>query len=372
MVRNSRRLGLIKARMAGSDKAQGDVILFLDAHCEVMAGWLEPMLQRIKDDYRNVVMPCHDNINKDGFDLITSRTVDSQGTFNWGLVHTWQFLSDQDKKIIKSQTDPVKSPTMAGGLFAISRKWWEHLGKYDPGFEVWGGENLEISFKTWMCGGRLDIMPCSHVGHVFRGGHAKKGHVENSMQINQKRLAEVWLDEYKDIVYLRHPYLKDVHSGDITDRVKLRDRLKCNSFDWFMKSVHPDKQVPTIKVKARNGLINSENHCVDTMQVDFGPGKIYPYCHYRDSQNFQLTESDQLRAEVDSCLEGDINQLKTVLAVCSDSLTQKWFHSGPRQPIRFGADQTLCMSFKNDDVILAKCDPDDGKQMWLFKDYVTL
>jgi polypeptide N-acetylgalactosaminyltransferase 5 len=42
----------------------------------------------------------------------------------------------------------LRTPTMAGGLFSIDREYFELIGKYDEGMEIWGGENLELSFRV--------------------------------------------------------------------------------------------------------------------------------------------------------------------------------------------------------------------------------
>jgi len=46
---------------------------------------------------------------------------------------------------------------MAGGLFAIDKAFFDKLGTYDDGFDIWGGENLELSFKVISSNGTSDL-----------------------------------------------------------------------------------------------------------------------------------------------------------------------------------------------------------------------
>ena len=65
-----------------------------------------------------------------------------------GPQFNWHGIPEQEKKRRLHSSDPVYSPTMAGGLFAIDKAFFQKLGTYDDGFDIWGGENLEISFKV--------------------------------------------------------------------------------------------------------------------------------------------------------------------------------------------------------------------------------
>ncbi|KAL3124157.1 hypothetical protein niasHT_004746 [Heterodera trifolii] len=300
------RSGLIRARLAGSAMSTGTVLLFLDAHVEVSIGWLEPLVDRVVDNRKRVVAPIIDVISDDTFEYVTASDT-TWGGFNWHLNFRWYPVPDREmNRRGWDRSTPIQTPTIAGGLFAIDKKFFYEIGSYDQGMQVWGGENLEISFRVWMCGGTLEIHPCSRVGHVFRkqtpytfpGGTAKVIHH------NAKRTAEVWMDEYAQFFYAMVPGAKHVEPGDVTERKELRQRLKCKSFKWYLENIYPESPVPASFLSIGQ-IKNPETRlCVDTMGKKNGQPAGVSGCHgLGGNQAWAYTERGELRSD-ELCLSG--------------------------------------------------------------------
>lgn len=50
LIRSTRRLGVGGCRALGASRAGGEVLVFMDSHCECQPGWLEPLLERVAQD----------------------------------------------------------------------------------------------------------------------------------------------------------------------------------------------------------------------------------------------------------------------------------------------------------------------------------
>ncbi|PAV83850.1 hypothetical protein WR25_19589 [Diploscapter pachys] len=386
LIRSKERLGLIRAKLMGARAATGDVLIFLDAHCEANTGWIEPILARIKESPSAVVLPVIDSISDSSMQYMGG-SHGGVGSFWWSLHYSMDELPESERLRRKNpNTDYIRSPTMPGGLFAANREYFFHIGSYDEEMDIWGGENLEISFRVWMCGGSLEILPCSHVGHIYRSGHPYDMTGRNNNKdvhgTNSKRLADVWMDEYKRYFYMYRIGLKDStdNIGDLTSRIELRKRLKCHSFKWFVSNIATNKFLFDENVYAFGNVSSSNGICLDTlqrhdhkMQVNLG---IYQ-CQGggSSSQMFSISKEKELRREV-SCV--DVGG-----RVRDDTFQVIVRHCNKHKPIQFEhkqgggllkhIDRNLCLDMEGlnsgDDLFFKKCDESKSSQQWKFANY---
>jgi len=65
------------------------------------------------------------------------------------------------------------------------------------------------------------------------------------------------------------PFLQDNPKiiGDISERLKLRKRLKCKSFKWYLDNIYPEKFIPDENAIAYGRVrLRSRRLCLDNLQ----------------------------------------------------------------------------------------------------------
>ncbi|BFZ13631.1 hypothetical protein BsWGS_16670 [Bradybaena similaris] len=367
LVRLPERKGLIVARNVGSQHVTGEVVVFLDGHCEVHKGWLEPLLRRIKEDDSVIAIPLNDELSWDTFQYRFIKNSDQlMCGFDFDMRFTWIPLPQPDGIRRKSWSDPIRTATHMGCCLAASKTHFERLGKYDPGLEIWGCENLELSFKTWMCWGRLEIIPCSHVAHLYRRASPYKWTGKPYIfQRNCLRVAEVWMDQYKVFYQHRFSNLQNtIDIGDVSERKALREKLKCRSFDWYVKEIYPDIYIP-INTTAI-GRISNVAHPSMCIDMNIEAPDDQPVCHvcalYTEKQYFYLTKEKQIRRDSD-CMSYNIETKRFMSGFCKYD-PSKWTYSQDNLII-FG-ESNLCMTLSSNKstIFMATCNSSDTTQQW--------
>ncbi len=339
LKRLHQRSGLIRARLTGARLATGDVLVFLDSHCECGDDWLQPLLHRIKHQPNAFVVPIIDVIDDKTMEYYHGNGVYFQvGGFTWNGHFNWIDVPERESKRRGSPVGPTRTPTMAGGLFAVDRNYFWEIGSYDEEMDVWGGENLEMSFRVWQCGGVLETIPCSRVGHIFRSFHPYSfpGN-KDTHGINTARTVEVWLDDYKRLFYMNRPDLITTDIGDVSNRLRFKEERGCHDFQWYLDNIFPEKFVlddPSHAFAYGRVRNPTSNLCLDTLQNDEKDSYVlgaYP-CHdyVAATQFFSLSRKYELRRE-DSCAE--VSALagpgleEVRMTHCHGGEDQEWVHT---------------------------------------------
>ncbi|XP_076004059.1 N-acetylgalactosaminyltransferase 7 isoform X2 [Genypterus blacodes] len=337
LFRNEKREGLIQARSIGAYKAvKGQVLIYLDAHCEVGINWYAPLIAPISQDRTVCTVPLIDSIHGQSYNIEPQAGGEdglARGAWDWSMLWKRVPLEERERNLRKFNSEPYRSPAMAGGLFAIERDFFFELGLYDPGLQIWGGENFEISYKIWQCGGKLLFVPCSRVGHIYRlngwQGNPPPAHVGSSPTLkNYVRVVEVWWDEYKDYFYASRPETLTLAYGDISELKRFREEHRCKSFKWFMEEIAYDitKHYPLPSKNVEWGEIRGfeTNYCIDSMGHNNGGSVELGPCHRMGgNQLFRINEANQMM-QYDQCLTKGPDNSAVIINHCDHKQYMDW------------------------------------------------
>nr|XP_019959147.1 PREDICTED: probable polypeptide N-acetylgalactosaminyltransferase 8 isoform X2 [Paralichthys olivaceus] len=311
-VKHSEQRGLAYARVSGWRAATADVVAILDAHIEVHEMWAEPLLTQIKADRTVVVSPVFDKVNF--HDLKVIQYLPAAHAFDWALWCMYERFKPEYYKLNDSSL-PGKSPSVMGILIA-DRTFLGEIGVLDEGMKVYGGENVELGIRVWTCGGSVEVVPCSKIAHIERSHKPYMPDLSPAMKRNALRVAEIWMDEYKHNINLAWNLPFENHGidiGDVSERKKLRKRLNCKPFKWYLENVYP-KLDPWDSILAYGGMKNLDAEmCLDQGPVP-GHRPIAFNCYYYGPQGKELKNRKTKR-----CLE--IKDAKLIIRECSG---QRW------------------------------------------------
>uniref|UniRef100_A0A4W3JXK4 Polypeptide N-acetylgalactosaminyltransferase n=1 Tax=Callorhinchus milii TaxID=7868 RepID=A0A4W3JXK4_CALMI len=231
ILRMEQRSGLIRARLKGAAASRGQVITFLDAHCECTVGWLEPLLARIKLDRSTVVCPIIDVISDDTFEYMAGSDM-TYGGFNWKLNFRWYPVPQREMDRRKGdRTIPVRFGNVAG---------------------LWKSPHHTLSqeirnVETNQCLDNMARKENEKVG-IFNC-HGMGGNQVFSYTANKEiRTDDLCLDVSKlngPIMMLKCHHLKGNQLWDY-DNVKMT-LLHVNSNQCLDKAMETESQVPTMK-----------------------------------------------------------------------------------------------------------------------------
>ncbi|KAG7202004.1 hypothetical protein KM043_004691 [Ampulex compressa] len=381
VIRSGKRIGLVNARLLGAEKAQGQVLTFLDAHCECTVGWLEPLLEAVSRNRTKIVSPVIDIINDDTFSYTRSFEL-HWGAFNWDLHFRWltlhgRLLTERRENLV----EPFRTPAMAGGLFSMDREYFFELGGYDERMKIWGGENLELSFRAWQCGGTVEIAPCSHVGHLFRKSspYTFPGGVGEILYGNLARVALVWMDQWGEFYFKFNPEAARLRDKQqIRSRLALREKLGCKNFEWYLDNVWPEHFFPKddrffgriVHLLTRKCLMRPMAKGTYSQPSGYA---VLTECSQRPilSQMVIMTKEGTIMTDESVCLDAAENDTrvktpKVKIMACNGFKRQKWEYNEKKKTLLHVSSGMCLQAGLEGGPVIASC-TGNADQQWLLK-----
>ncbi|RIK39429.1 MAG: hypothetical protein DCC55_18120 [Chloroflexi bacterium] len=160
LIRTAEQLGVAGARNRGLAQAQGEIVVFADAHLDLPERWWQPIACVLTQPKVGVVGP---GIGVMGLPerpaACGQRIAESKLRTEW---LPWKGV------------EPYPVPTLGGGFMAMRHDTLKCAGAFDAGMPQWGSEDLELCVRYWLLGYEVWVAPAVTVLHYFRKANPYK------------------------------------------------------------------------------------------------------------------------------------------------------------------------------------------------------
>ncbi|XP_060553604.1 polypeptide N-acetylgalactosaminyltransferase 17-like [Ruditapes philippinarum] len=252
----------------------------------------------------NVLLTSHvGEIGRDIFEFILDDQYKLFCTFDpITIIEEWLTYSRAFRDTRNGSVEPIEYGTIPGMMTAMRKEFFYKLGGFDTGMEIWGFEHIELSVKVWLCGGRVEMIPCSKIGHLYRNIPWQNIHPDfDYKKKNKLRFILVWMDGESKKLALealhRGNYSKQIDPGDLTDRFKIKILNNCKPYQHYIDQLRKMSNpfIPKNVRKSGNIFNNATDQCLEITSIDGIFELITSHCGDQVSQFCVLTDNMNIR-----------------------------------------------------------------------------
>lgn len=166
VLRHANCKGVAATKDLGARGANGSILVFLDAHCNIESKALRLLVTDIEE------------LNAPAIVVPRIATLDcatwENSTTTLGTGYLLDLESFQERWVplstLRRSGRLFESPNLAGCCLAVPKQLYEDLGGFDCAMRGWGSEHVDFGLKAWLLGYRILNDLEAVVGHRFQAG----------------------------------------------------------------------------------------------------------------------------------------------------------------------------------------------------------